>query len=50
MAQMMTKQMYAGRFNAECSSARITDLLDTAVLLVVSFCLVCLRLIAERRA
>lgn len=49
MAQMMTRQMYASRFSAECSSARISDLLDTAVVLVVSI-LVCLRLIVFGRA
>lgn len=43
MAQMMMRQMNSSRCFAECSSARITKLLDTAVLLVVSFCLVGLR-------
>lgn len=33
------------RFGAECSSARITARLDTAILLVVSICIVVLRII-----
>ena len=33
------------RFGAECSSARITARLDTAILLVVSICVVVLRII-----
>lgn len=33
------------RFYAECSSARITARLDTAILLVVSICVVVLRII-----
>ena len=33
------------RFDAECSSARITARLDTAIMLVVSICVVVLRII-----
>lgn len=31
-------------FAAACSSARITPILDTAVILVVSICILCLRI------